>query len=312
MSYFNQNEDLFNDGLLNLYDEQFKYSAFKTLISKKNREANQFMNNIFESINQEESDDVKLVVDLSDEMKEKYRQGLLKFDKDKDGKMYAQLRDENNRYGKKLNIKEDIKESDLIFANQLNMITDVLNKIVDTLENIEECIHNVLLDLHNDRVGLYYSGLALYLEALQTSDELLKNALIAQSLKSLNDAQAQIIQEFKADIYYLKSPAFLKIKKKKHDVLIEKMQNIHECYQTINRIISLKAMIYFDNNQLSSMMMVCTEYQRFIDTFIKPNKGFLIECDPRDDKLINGIWEKRANTFIQCKDIQKQLKLHTL
>ena len=82
MSYFNQNEDLFNDGLLNLYDEQFEYSAFKTLISKKNREANQFMNNIFESINQEESDDVKLVVDLSDEMKEKYRQGLLKFDKD--------------------------------------------------------------------------------------------------------------------------------------------------------------------------------------------------------------------------------------
>ena len=270
------------------------------------------MNNILESINQEESDDVKLVVDLSDEMKEKYKQGLLKFDKDKDGKMYAQLRDENNRYGKKLNIKEDIKESDLIFASQLNMITDVLNEIVDTLENVEIYIHNVLLDLHNDRVGLYYSGLALYLEALQTSDESLKNALIAQSLKSLNDAQAQIIQEFKSDIYYLKSPEFLKIKKKKHDVLIEKMQNIHECYQTINRIISLKAMIYFDNNQLSSMMIVCTEYQRFIDAVIKPNKGFLIECDPRDDKLINGIWEKRANTFIQCKDIQKQLKLNTL
>lgn len=312
MSYFNQNPNLFDEDLLNLYDEQFKYSAFKTLISKKNREANQFMNNIFESINQEESDDVKLVVDLSDEMKEKYKQGLLKFDKDKDGKMYAQLRDENNRYGKKLNIKEDIKESDLIFASQLNMITDVLNEIVDTLENVEICIHNVLLDLHNDRVGLYYSGLALYLEALQTSDESLKNALIAQSLKSLNDAQAQIIQEFKSDIYYLKSPEFLKIKRKKHDVLIEKMQNIHECYQTINRIISLKAMIYFDNNQLSSMMMVCTEYQRFIDAVIKPNKGFLIECDPRDDKLINGIWEKRANTFIQCKDIQKQLKLNTL
>lgn len=312
MSYFNQNPNLFDEDLLNLYDEQFKYSAFKTLISKKNREANQFINNIFESINQEESDDVKLVVDLSDEMKEKYKQGLLKFDKDKDGKMYAQLRDENNRYGKKLNIKEDIKESDLIFASQLNMITDVLNEIVDTLENVEICIHNVLLDLHNDRVGLYYSGLALYLEALQTSDESLKNALIAQSLKSLNDAQAQIIQEFKSDIYYLKSPEFLKIKKKKHDVLIEKMQNIHECYQTINRIISLKAMIYFDNNQLSSMMIVCTEYQRFIDAVIKPNKGFLIECDPRDDKLINGIWEKRANTFIQCKDIQKQLKLNTL
>lgn len=270
MSNFNQNEDLFNESLLNLYDEQFKYSAFKTLISKKNREAKKLMNNIFESISQDDNDDVKFIVDLSDEMKEKYKQGLLKFDKGKDGKLYAQLRDENNRYGKKLNIKEDIKESDLIFASQLDMITDVLNEIVNTLENVEKCIHNVLLDLHNDRVGLYYSGLALYLEALQASDDSLKNVLIAQSLKSLNDAQAQIIQEFKADIYYLKSPEFLKSKKKKHNVLVEKMQNIPECYQTINRIISLKAMIYFDNNQLSSMMMVCTEYQRFIAAVVVP------------------------------------------
>lgn len=311
MSYFNQNQDLFDECLLNLYDEQFKYSTFKTLISKKQNEANQFMNHVFESISHDE-EDVKFVVDLSDEMKEKYKQGLLKFDKSKDDKLYAQLRDENNKFGKKLNIKEDIKESDLVFANQLNMVTDILNEIVDTLENVENCIQNVLLDLHNDRVGLYYSGLALYLEALQASDHSLKNELIAQSLKSLNDAQAQIIQEFKSNIYYLKSSQFSKIKKKKHDTLVEKMQNIHECYQTINRIISLKAMIYFDNNQLSSMMMVCTEYQRFIDIIIKPNKGFLVECDPRDDKLINGIWEKRANALIRCKKIQKQLKQNTL
>lgn len=31
MSNFNQNEDLFNESLLNLYDEQFKYSAFKII-----------------------------------------------------------------------------------------------------------------------------------------------------------------------------------------------------------------------------------------------------------------------------------------
>ena len=85
------------------------------------------------------------------------------------------------------------------------------------------------------------------------------------------------------------------------------MQNIHECYQTINRIITLKAMIYFDNNQLSSMLMVYKQYQRFIDAFIKPNAAFLIECDPRDDKLINGVWNKRANTFIECKELQNVL-----
>lgn len=311
MSDFGQNQDsfmLFDESLLNLYDEQFKYGTFKSLISKKYDKSNALMNHIFNSIDDDSDEDVSLVVDLSDELKEKYKQGLVRFDKDKNGNMYAQLRDDNGHYGKKLNIKEEVKEQDLILATQLNAVKDVLNEIVDTLENIEECVNSVLLGLHNDRVGLYYSGLSLYLEALQVTDLSLKSELIAQSLKSLNDSQAQIIQEFKSEIAYLKSSDFKKSKKKKYEILSEKMQNIHECYQTINRIITLKAMIYFDNNQLSSMMMVCTEYQRFIDVIVKPNAGFLIECDPREDKLINGIWSKRANTLIKYKGVQNQLR----
>lgn len=309
MSYFDQRENsilLLDESLLNLYDEQFEYSSFKSIISNKYNQSNAFMNHLFDSV--EQDDDVTLVVDLSDELKEKYKQGLLRFDKDKNGNMYAQLRDEKNRYGKKLNIKEQVNEKDLIIASQLNIIKDVLDDIVDTLENIEENINHILMEFHNDRVGLYYSGLSLYLEALQINDASLRNELIAQSLKSLNDSQAQIIQEFKSDITFLRSPQFNKIKRKKHDCLVEKMQNIHECFQTINRIVTLKAMIYFDNNQLNSMMMVCTEYQRFIDVVIKPNVGFLIECDPRDDKLINGIWSKRANALLDYKRIQKELR----
>lgn len=309
MSYFDQGEDsilLLDESLLNLYDEQFKYSSFKSLISKKYNQSNEFMNRLFDSI--EQDDDVNLVVNLSDDLKEKYKQGLLRFDKDKDGNMYAQLRDEKNHYGKKLTIKEQVNEKDLIIASQLNIIKDILDEIVDTLENIEENISHILMEFHNDRVGLYYSGLSLYLESLQINDVSLRNELIAQSLKSLNDSQAQIIQEFKSDITFLRSPQFDKIKRKKHDCLLEKMQNIHECFQTINRIVTLKAMIYFDNNQLNSMMMVCTEYQRFIDVIIKPNVGFLIECDPRDDKLMNGIWSKRANALLDYKKIQKELR----
>ena len=74
------------------------------------------------------------------------------------------------------------------------------------------------MEFHNDRVGLYYSGLSLYLEALQVNDASLRKELIAQSLKSLNDSQAQIIQEFKSDIAFLRSPQFNKIKRKKHDI----------------------------------------------------------------------------------------------
>lgn len=231
----------------------------------------------------------------------------MKFDHDKDGNLYAQIRKSNGQYGNKLNIEEDVKQTDLLFAAQLNTIKDVLVEVVNTLENIEECVNEIICGLHNDRIGLYYSGISTYLEALQTKDGELKKQLTAQALKSLNDSQAQIIQEFKSDVSYLKSSEFQNIKKKKHDRLVEKMNNIHECYQSINRIISLKAMIYFDNNELSAMMMVCTEYQRFINGFVKPNAAFLVECDPKDDKLINGIWKKRANAFIQCKELQKAI-----
>ena len=305
-SSYNYSLKAFDEGLLDLYDEQFSYNSFKELIHNKSEESHQVINELLNQFEINTDDDVNLKVNLSDEVKEKYKQGLIKFDKDKDGNMYAQLR-ENGKYGKKLTISEETKQTDLVFAAQLNNIKDVLVEIVDLLENIEECVNNVLTDLHNDRVGLYYSGISIYLEALQTTDTSLQKQLIAQSIKSLNDSQAQIIQELKSDVAYLKSSEYQKIKKKKHERLVEKMQNIHECYQTINRIITLKAMIYFDNNQLSSMLMVYKQYQRFIDAFIKPNAAFLIECDPRDDKLINGVWNKRANTFIECKELQNVL-----
>lgn len=229
MSYFDQREDsilLMDESLLNLYDEQFEYSSFKSLISKKYNQSNIFMNHLFDSI--EQDDDVNLVVDLSDELKEKYKKGLLRFDKDKNSNMYAQLRDEKNHYGKKLNIKEQVNEKDFI-ASQLNVIKDVLDDIVDTLENIEENISHILMEFHNDRVGLYYSGLSLYLEALQVSDASLRNELISQSLKSLNDSQAQIIQELKSDIAFLRSPQFNKIKRKKETRLSCRENAEHSC-----------------------------------------------------------------------------------
>lgn len=230
MSYFDQREDsilLMDESLLNLYDEQFEYSSFKSLISKKYNQSNIFMNHLFDSI--EQDDDVNLVVDLSDELKEKYKKGLLRFDKDKNSNMYAQLRDEKNHYGKKLNIKEQVNEKDLIIASQLNVIKDVLDDIVDTLENIEENISHILMEFHNDRVGLYYSGLSLYLEALQVSDASLRNELISQSLKSLNDSQAQIIQELKSDIAFLRSLQFNKIKRKKETRLSCRENAEHSC-----------------------------------------------------------------------------------
>ena len=308
MDYLNTKQysfEIFDDILLKLYDEQFNYDSFKSLIIKKSNNSNDKIQQLIAKLNSDDNDDPKLVVNLTDEMKEQYKKGTLCLDKDKEGNMYAQLRN-NNKFGKKLTIKED-ETKDLTIAAQLESIKDVLIEIVDSLENIEKSINIVLTGLHNDRVGLYYSGISIYLEALQASDFNLKNQLIAQSLKSLNDSQAQLIQEFKSDIAFLHSSEYKNIKRHKHDCLMEKMTSINESYKIINRIITIKAMIYFDNNQFSSMMMVCKEYQRFIESIIKPNKDFLIECDPRNDSLLNGIWNRRANTSIQLKEIQNKL-----
>lgn len=78
MSYFDQREDsilVLDDSLLNLYDEQFEYSSFKSLISKKYDQSNVFMNHLFDSI--EQDDDVNLVVDLSDELKKNTKRDYL-------------------------------------------------------------------------------------------------------------------------------------------------------------------------------------------------------------------------------------------
>lgn len=155
--------------------------------------------------------DVLLEVKLTVEQKDLYKNGLLKLDADKDGNIYAQLR-ENGRYGKKLNVEETSNQVQLMTALQLEVVKNVLIELVDTLENVEETVSEILSGLHNDRVGLYYSGIALYLESLQVTDEEFKKQLIAQALKSLNDAQAQIVQEFKSDIAYLKLSEFKNIK----------------------------------------------------------------------------------------------------
>ncbi len=298
--------EIFDEELLDLYNQQFNYDSFKKLIKNKTNQSNEIINRVVTSFDTENKEDIKYVVKLSDEQKEQLEDGIIKFDQDKEGNLFAQLR-ENGKYGKKLNITEEVNQTDLTMAMQLEAIKDVLKEMVEMLEDIEEGVQEILVDLHNDRLGLYYSGIALYLEALQVKDDVLKKQLVGQSLKSLNDAQAQIMQEFKKELLYLKSNEYKNLKKKKQEKLKEKMSNINECYQTINRIVCIKAMIYFDNKEISATLMTFTEYQKFIEMLVKPNSAYLTECDSRNDKLINGIWSKRASALYQCKEIQKEL-----
>ena len=84
-SSYNYSLKAFDEGLLDLYDEQFSYNSFKELIHNKSEESHQVITELLNQFEIDTDDDVNLRVNLSDEVKEKYKQGLIKFDKDKDG-----------------------------------------------------------------------------------------------------------------------------------------------------------------------------------------------------------------------------------
>ncbi|MBR0461969.1 MAG: hypothetical protein IJJ00_04570 [Erysipelotrichaceae bacterium] len=304
--YFKNNE------LLDLFSDQFSLKSFKDNIDHRTDESDSVLNAIDKAVSKKnDKDDVKLVVNLTDEQKQAYADGTLKLDVDKDGNMYAQLKN-NGKYGKKLNISEDLEKQDLEIADarfsaELNAIKDQLAKMVEALEAIEEYVVEVLQGLHNDRIGLFYSGLGMYLEASQMENSPIKELLISQAIKSLNDSQAQVMQEFKSNIVYLKNHEYKNEKSNRQKKMHEKMDSIHKCFEIIYRAILLKAIIYFDIKQLPSMLMVFEEYRRFVETMVKPNASFLIECDPREDMLINTIWQKRASSFMGCEEAKAQL-----
>ncbi len=54
-----------------------------------------------ESVKEALSQETQLVVDISESAKRAYDEGLIKFDTNKAGEMFAQLRDAGGRYGKK-------------------------------------------------------------------------------------------------------------------------------------------------------------------------------------------------------------------
>lgn len=61
-------------------------------------------------------------------------------------------------------------------------------------------------------------------------------------------------------------------------------------------------------NQIPSMLVTFEEYGKFINKLIKPYAKFLVECDHRETKLINTIWEQRAASFENCLNTKNILE----
>lgn len=295
-----------------LYDEQFSISGLKGEIQKKEELSNTVVEKIKHALATDiKEDDFRLVVDVDDDFKDAYKAGDIKLLVGKNGDVFAQIKQADGKFGKKLPIKEELVEQgvtseDIQLAIQTEMLQKLLIKIIDVLDEIDGKIERVIQGQKNDRLGLYYSGMNLYLESKTIRDDTLKKQMIAQAIRALSEAGSQFMQELRFDIQYLANGEYKK-EKKQVAKINERMDRIRENFEVIYRAYILKAMIYSDNNENYAMLTVLEEYGRFINQMIAPYAALLTECDPSDTLLVGGMWDKRAETLIECKNIKELL-----
>ena len=313
--------DLYQDELLG--NDEFDIVNLKQVVKVKQNEADCLLTQIATALmekdnsSKERSDEVKYVVDMNNEIKEAFKKGEIRFDiNKKTGEVYAQLRKKNGHYGKKLSIKEEINEDveadDIGLALQMQAIAEKLVDIIDVLEEIGEAVVEVLQGQQNDRIGLYYSGQNLYFESKHISDRTFKSYLLAQSLKTLSDASAQMVQSIKTDIQYLVDKKYKSKKEKSLQIIDDKMIDINKSFEIVHRAFVLRADIYYEQGELEAMLRVLDSYGNFLEKVIVPVSSKLMEYDVNDTLLKEGVWEKRAGAFVEIKDMRKLITLQGL
>lgn len=208
---------------LSLFDEQFSIADLQEAIADEEKDKDSIMmavrNAVKKAANQNgEEDGSRYVVDLDDGLKEAISSGDIKLDTNSAGEIFAQLRDEKGNFGKRLPIKEELIEQGVSveaveLALQMYVIRDQLKEIISALSSIEGRVTEVLKGQQNDRLGLFYSGLSLYIEARSINDSDLRRQIIGQALKSLSDANSQMIQELRTSVEYLITEQYKQSKK---------------------------------------------------------------------------------------------------
>lgn len=305
---------------LSIYDDSFPMKLLETAFQNQIEESKKVTNRVIEEtlrISSYSIDDIRqgkekirLVVDGSDEFLQDYQNGVIKLAKE-NGYLVAQIK-ENGKYGKKLAIKEEIYSDgpnsiEIMNAYQLQGIADSLKELYEQIEAIDENIKEVLRGQQNDRLGLYYSGLALFIESEHLSNDALRSQMISQSLKTLTDAKYQLILNMQSDINYLQRREYESNKRKKFNLLNEKINNINKSFSAIHQSMLVKAGIYCTLGEIKSMKSVFTEYALFIKNTIEPNYKLLSQCDIRDTGKKDGTWSRRAQLLGSVINIIEQL-----
>ncbi len=301
---------------LSLFDEQFSIADLQEAIADEEKAKDSVMmavrNAVKKAANQDgEEEGSRYVVDLDDSLKEAISSGDIKLDTNSAGEIFAQLRDENGHFGKRLPIKEELIEQGVSveaveLALQMDVIRDQLKEIISALSSIEGRVTEVLQGQQNDRLGLFYSGLSLYIEARSINDSVLRKQITGQALKSLSDANSQMIQELRTSVEYLITEQYKK-SKKITDKIDEQLSIIHQCYDIVYRASFLKAAIYHENGEVSAMLTAIDEYGRFVEKLIVPYAGKLSELDRHNQFIEKGTWGAISRTLVGCQELKRQI-----
>ena len=75
------NTKYINGGLLDWLDDEFAFEALKYSVEKKTKESNEIIKKIKANLIADNNDEVKYVVNISDEQKEAIKNGTLKLDR---------------------------------------------------------------------------------------------------------------------------------------------------------------------------------------------------------------------------------------
>lgn len=254
----------------------------------------------------------ELVVDVSDDVKEKIAAGAIKLTRDKEGNTYAQMLGEKGRFGKKLPVKmEEVagKADAVQLANAMQMkaLEQQLENIAEQISVIDSRVKEVLQGQQNDRIALFESGMSLYLEAREIEDPRLRSMLIAQAQRALSDSAAQLNLEMRSAIRYLESGEYKSAKRKQVECIDEKMQAINRCFPVVHQAAIAKAAIYCEQGELHAMTASLQAYSHLIEETVGKNAGLLASFDKTDDGTEAGIWKSRAALQLDVTDLAKAL-----
>ena len=134
----------------------------------------------------------------------------------------------------------------------------------------------------------------------------MRKQLTAQAIKSLNDANSQMIQEARSSIEYLVTKQFRKSKDRMKKIE-EHLSIVQQCCGAIFRAACMKAIVYNNCGEIDAMLVAIEEYGRFVEKLIVPNVGELSELDSSVKLISKGPWMQIADTFSGCKDMRNQI-----